>query len=304
MTTKICVYGLWHLGLVTSSCLASKGFEVVGLDTNYNKINETISNLPIHEPNLQESISKNLSYGKLSFTDNIPKALKNANILWITFDTPLSKNDVPRPEIVLHKIREMFTYIEPNTIVIISSQLPVGSTRKLQNEYYTLYPDNNITFIYSPENLVRGKAIEGFNNPDRIIFGIDIDKINLELTKTLNELLGGNNDFIPMSLESAEMLKHALNCFLALEISFANEVALICESTGAEYKDVETGLKSDSRIGKKAYLRAGEAYSGGTLARDVNYLSKLSNKFDADTPIINSINLSNNLHKKRIGDAL
>ncbi len=300
MTTKICVYGLWHLGLVTSSCLASKGFEVVGLDTNYNKINETISNLPIHEPNLQESISKNLSYGNLSFTDNIPKALKNANILWVTFDTPLSKNDIPRPEIVLHKIRETFPYIEPNTLVIISSQLPVGSTRKLQNEYCTLYPNNNITFIYSPENLVRGKAIEGFNNPDRVIFGVDINKINYGTFKKLFD----HKNFIAMSLESAEMVKHALNSFLALEISFANEVALICKNVGADYKDVESSLKSDSRIGKKAYLRAGEAYSGGTLARDVNYLYKMSKVLNIDTPIINSINLSNNLHKKRIADKL
>lgn len=299
---KICVYGLWHLGLVTVTCLAKKGFEIIALDTNMFNINETILNLPIHEPNLQESIDEGILNGKLSFIDNIDLALTDSNVLWITFDTPLDVNDNAQPDYIIERIREVFPFIKDNTLVIISSQLIVGSTRKLQSEYEILYPDKNVTFVYSPENLVRGNAIEGFNHPDRIIIGIDNHEKG---NKTIVELLSPfckspTCNMKWMSLESAEMVKHTLNSFLALSISFANEVEYICKSVGANYQDVELSLKSDSRIGKKAYLRAGEAYSGGTLARDVNYLHKLSETFSLNTPLVNSINISNNLQKERL----
>ncbi len=293
---KICVYGLWHLGLVTASCLAKKGFEVVALDTVKFNLNETITNLPIHEPNLMESIDENILNGKLILTDNLKLALTDSNILWITFDTPVDEHDNAHPEHVMDKIRETFPHIKNNTTIIISSQLIVGSTRVLQNEYETLYPDNKVIFIYSPENLIRGKAIESFNNPDRIIVGIDIKSAKVD--DFLREVFNYKN-IIYMSLESAEMVKHTLNSFLALSISFANEVAYISTKVGANYEDVEFALKSDSRIGKKAYIRAGEPYSGRTLARDVNYLHNLSKNLSLNTPLINSINLSNNLHKVR-----
>lgn len=294
---KICVYGMWHLGLVTASCLAKKGFEVVGLDSFNSNIDKKILSLPIHEPNLKESIEESIVKENLVLSKNGKSALKDASILWITFDTPVDDDNNAYPETVTDKIRDIFPYIYNNTIVIISSQLPVGSTRKLQDEYRTLYPDKNVIFVYSPENLIRGKAIEGFNNPERIIIGTDEGK-KTPITEFFR--LWINADLVFMSFESAEMVKHTLNSFLALSISFANEVAYICNSVNANYNHVEFALKSDSRIGKKAYLRAGEPYSGGTLARDVNYLHKLSENLELDTPLIKSINLSNELHKKRL----
>jgi len=296
---KVCIYGLWHLGLVTASCLSAKGFNVIGLDENYNSINTTIKTLPIYEPNLKESIEKSA----ITFTNDKDFALNQTKIIWITFDTPVDKYDNANNEYVMNKVRDIFPYIKKDSLVIISSQLSVGTTRKLQNEYNLSYPDMNITFSYSPENLVRGKAIEGFNNPDRIIIGINNNGSDIKNNTKVNDFfmqIFDCKNVRYMSLESAEMVKHSLNSFLALSISFANEVAQICEKVEANYEDVEFALKSDLRIGKKAYLRAGEAYFGGTLGRDVNYLRTISMKTSSTTPVIDSINLSNLLHKERI----
>jgi UDPglucose 6-dehydrogenase len=293
---KICVFGLQHLGCVTAACLADKGFVITGLDPNIENVeflNRGIS--PIFEPNLNELIYRNLGIN-LKFTTDIKSALKDTKITWVTFDTPVDGNDIANTLYVKHQIFSLYPHLSPDTVILISSQLPVGSTRKLQEEH-TRWFKNYVTFAYSPENLRHGKAIEIFNNPERIIVGTNTkNNVNIldKLFKTINP------NIIWMSLESAEMTKHALNAFLATQITFINEISLICKETGADVEDVEKGLKSDSRIGKKAFLKAGKHYSGGTLGRDVQYLREISDDLNLKSTLLKSISESNNNHKKLV----
>jgi len=292
---KICVFGLWHLGCVTAACLADKGYNVIGLDPNediVNNLNKGIS--PIQEPHLDELIKLKL-YDNLHFTTNIQSALKDAQIIWITFDTLVDDNDNADEIYVKRQIMSIFPYVANGTIVIISSQLSVGSTRKLEKEYRNWYWfKKDVHFAYSPENLRLGKAIAVFNNPERIIVGInDYEKGNKTIVKLLGQFcINPDCNIIWMSPESAEMTKHALNSFLATEVAFINEIATICEKTGANVRDVELGLKSDSRIGYKAYLNAGSAFSGGTLARDLQFLNSIKTM-----PLLSSVIDSNDDHK-------
>jgi len=291
---KICVYGLWHLGSVTSASLAKLGHTVVGLDFN----KEIIKNLqnaeaPVSEPGLNELIYENIQRKTLSFTSEPRIALAQIDVLWIGFDTPVDEEDnadVNSIEIYFEKISKL---IPDKTKIIISSQVPVGFTRRLQNRFQEKYPVKEVFFVYSPENLRLGKALKTFLEPDRIIIGINPD----EKEKFLPVFTSISNRLEWMSIESAEITKHAINAFLATSICFANEVATLCERAGANAKEVERGMKTEERIGPKAYINPGNAFSGGTLARDVRFLQKMGKKNLLPQYLINSILESNDYHK-------
>ncbi len=304
---KICVFGLWHLGIVTVACLSKvENNIVIGLDPDKKLISDIQNRiLPIHELGVEEIINDRIG-NNLIFTSDMEFAMKNADILCAAFDTPVDDNDVADTEFVVSQVKNIFRYIEPSTIVIISSQVPVGTTRKLQEEYNKQYPNKNVIFCYIPENLRLGRAIESFINPERIIIGTDNHK---EGNKTIVELLSPfckspKCNIIWMSIESAEITKHALNAFLATSIVFANEIATLCEKVGADYKEVERGLRTDSRVGTKVYIKAGMAFSGGTLARDIVFLNKIGKDVNESIPLLNAVGQSNNEHKMWVIDKL
>ncbi len=292
---KICVFGLWHLGSVIASCLADNGFEVVGLDPDSNRIKDMKNgNPPIFEPGLEDLIKRNLKSKKLVFTPDRKAALDKTNVVWVAFDTPVDEADRADVNYIKDQIKKLFLYLESGMIVLISSQLPVGSTKELQQDFLKQYPDKKVIFAYSPENLRLGKAIESFTKPERIVVGLHNNegRGNLEVVfKTFC------NNIEWMSLESAEMTKHGLNAFLATSISFINEIAILCEKVGADAREVEKGLKSDPRIGMKSYLTAGAAFAGGTLARDVVFLDTIGRSLSVSTPLITAVSLSNQGHK-------
>src|SRR5262249_20525979 len=150
-----------------------------------------------------------------------------------------------------------------NSVVLISSQLPVGTTRRLEKIYHQSPASKAVTFVYLPENLQLGKAIHAFTAPDRFVVGIRDDSARSRIIELLSAFA---DRFEWMSLESAEMTKHAINAFLATSVVFINEIASLCEKTGADAKEVERGLKSEARIGPRAYVSPGSAFAGGTLA--------------------------------------
>jgi UDPglucose 6-dehydrogenase len=179
-------------------------------------------------------------------------------------------------------------------MVLISSQLPVLSTARMAAAYHQEFPNGDVRFAYSPENLRLGKALQVFRNPDRIVVGVKSPEEREQLAGLLRPF---SENLVWMSIESAEMTKHALNAFLADSVAFANEIASLCEEVGADAKEVERGLKSDERIGPRAYLRAGGAFAGGTLARDVAFLGMLAKQARLRVPLLESIRESNDLHK-------
>ena len=179
--------------------------------------------------------------------------------------------------------------------MLISSQIPVGSIKKLENFVKDNYNKKQIIFAYSPENLRLGKSIDVFLNPDRIVVGTRNDGSKERLKKLFSPI---TNKIEWMSVESAEMTKHAINAFLATSVTFANELAAICELYGADAKEVERGLKTESRIGPRAYLSPGGPFAGGTLARDIDSLDKAAQEKALAVPLLQSVHVSNNEHKK------
>jgi UDPglucose 6-dehydrogenase len=297
---KICVYGLWHLGCVTAASLAQEGFTVVGLDRDA----EVVANLqqgkpPLFEPGLAELVTEGLSRGNLSFTHQTASALSGASIVWVAFDTPVNDRDEADLPFVQARLEEIFPDLEPNTLVLISSQVAAGFTGRLAADWRQRAPQKNLSFGYIPENLRLGNALKTFRAEDRFVVGLDEAAGREGQAHALVESI--LTRFCPriewMSVPSAEMVKHSLNSFLAVSVSLINEIARLCEKTGADAKEVERGLKSESRIGPKAYLGPGGPFAGGTLARDLRFLTRLGDQLGVDTPLLDGTLESNELHK-------
>lgn len=288
---NIVVLGLWHLGCVTAACCAEH-FPVIGVDFDDDVVrNLRRGHAPLFEPGLDDLISRQLRAGTLSFSSDIGPALHSADVLWVCYDTPVDENDIPDNNFVFGKLEQCLPLVPKGCIILISSQLPVGTCSKLQAKYGR----NRLHFACSPEDLRLGKALEAFRQPDRILAGVQDDSARATLEKLFTPFAA--NRVLWMRPESAEMAKHAINAFLALSVTFANEMARLCGITGADARELEEGLRSDARIGPKAYLRPGAAFAGGTLARDVVTLASVAQSSGEEVPLIKAILPSNNVHK-------
>ncbi len=273
---RIVVSGLWHLGCVTAACLAEH-FDVVGHDPDAANIAQLSAGIPpIYEPGLTPLIEAGLHSQRLRFSFD-PAVAGDADVIWIAYDTPVDAHDNPDVEFVFTRIATLLPYAQPGTLLIISSQMPVGFVARL--EAYVREIGVDIPIAYLPENLRLGQALAVFRTPDRVVAGV---RSETDKTRVFELLRPFTTTVIWMTPESAEMTKHALNGFLATSVTFINEIAGICERVGADVKDVERGLKSDVRIGERAYLTAGSGFAGGTLARDVRAL--IAAATEAETP--------------------
>jgi UDPglucose 6-dehydrogenase len=285
---RITVLGLWHLGCVTAACSA-KHFQVTGLDFDAGTIAKlNAGQAPLLEPGLNELISAGLAAQRLTFTTDAAAACAAADVLWLCHDTPVNDNDESDVDSVLGSLRRSLPHLPAGALVLISAQLPVGTCRQLEAGFPQFH------FACSPENLRLGKAIDSFTKADRVIVGLRSDAKKPLLEKIFAPF---TTQVLFMRTESAEMVKHALNSFLAVSITFINEIARLCEHTGADAKEVAAGLKSDVRIGPRAYLGPGGPFAGGTLARDVVTLTKLGATAGETLAVIPAIKQSNDLHR-------
>ena len=241
------------------------------------------------------------SEGNLTFTTDSRTALAEAELVWVTFDTPVDEQDVADVAFVIRQSEALFEFLRDDTVVIFSSQLPVGTTGEIEASFRKQYPGKRVHFGYIPENLRLGKAIACFSKPDRYIVGTSSEAARACVTAALAPI---TDRLEHMSVASAEMTKHAINSFLAMCVVFANELAGVCEQVGADAKELERGLKSEMRIGRYAYLAPGSAFAGGTLARDVRFLEEIGRHYNKNVPLIGSILQSNERHKLWVADKL
>jgi UDPglucose 6-dehydrogenase len=294
---RVCVYGLWHLGSVTAACLAEGGHEVAGLDPDAGTVANLRANKPpVDEPGLAALMSEQQKAKRLRFTANAADAVSSAEVVWVCFDTPVDANDNADVQWVRDRLEDVAAHLQPGTLVLISSQVPVGFGAKLAADWAKL----GVRVACSPENLRLGQALNCFRSPDRVVLGCDESD-----RATLTELLapfGGER--VWMSVASAEMTKHAINAFLATSVAFINELARICEVVGADAKEVERGLKSEQRIGPKAYLSPGAAFAGGTLARDIGFLLELAREHGRPAHLFSGVRESNECQKNWLRDQL
>jgi len=284
---RVTVYGLWHLGCVTAACLAEAGHAVIGLDLDAVVVEElNRGRPPLEEPGLAELVAAGLQSGRLSVTIHPQDALMEAQVLWVAFDTPVDEQDQADVGFIRSRLDAVADAVRPGTLVLISSQVPVGFTGALAQHWQA----RGIRCAYSPENLRLGQALESFRRPERVVAGIRDEADRAVLTELFRPL-GPRIEW--MTVESAEMTKHALNAFLAASVTFINEVGRLCEVSGADAKEVERGLRGDGRVGARAYLAPGAAFAGGTLARDVHFLRELGARRGVGTPLLDGVWASN-----------
>jgi UDPglucose 6-dehydrogenase len=273
--TNVCVFGLWHLGSVTSACLANSGYSVTGIDKNFATIEAfQKGKSPIFEPGLDDMIRKNIDNGRLQFTTESEKAINSADFIILTIDTVVDDKDRVDLSSVYDAINEISMHLKNRSTVIIQSQVPVGTCNEFIQIIKKKRPDVSFGLAYCPENLRLGKAIEVFEKPDRIIIGADDQETANKVSEFFYIL---SCPKIRMDLKSAEMTKHSINSFLATCISFINWVGMVCEDVGADPKMVSEGLRSESRVGRILPLLPGLGFAGGTLGRDLRILESLSN---------------------------
>lgn len=269
---KIGILGLWHLGCTLAASWSELHNEVIGFDYNIDIVNNLKKGEPpIFEPNL-ELVIKNHLNRELTFTNNINDFI-DCDYVFITYDTPVDDYDNSDTTILETSIKDISKVLKNNSIIIITSQSPVGFCSKMRT--ILKVQNSTLELAYSPENLRLGDAIRCYLQPERIILGTSNKETEDKCLKLFGEIQTYDN-ILCMNLESAEMVKHGINSFLATSITFANQLSDICSETGANIDDVIKGMKSDERIGKKAYLSPGIGFSGGTLGRDLKVLSKVN----------------------------
>ena len=283
----IAVIGLWHLGSVLAACWAELGYRVIGLDGSQAVVDGLRSaRAPIFEPGLDELVRKSVIKECLTFTTEFREAVPRSDFVFIAFDTPVDANDRLELESVEHAVRASIPYLKEGAIVIVSSQVPVGTCARWRREIRELHRRSDVDVVYSPENLRLGEALDCYLHPDRIVVGADDPAARQSVADLFAPM---DAPVIAMSLMSAEMAKHALNSFLAASVSFINEIATLCELTGADVLSVVEALKTDPRIGRRAFLSPGFGFAGGTLARDVQILKDIGRAGALETPFLDSV---------------
>ena len=292
--STIAVVGLWHLGVVIAACLAEAGFTVVGVDPDPDVVAGLMADHPpVDEPGLAELLRGMREAGRLTFATPSTEAIGSAGVIWIAFDTPVDDEDRADVEWVLERSAEALGHAAPGALVVISAQLPVGSAACLGRRMSEAGRDD-LRFACVPENLRLGRALQTFRSPDRFVAGVRSDEDRARLGAVLERF---QSPIEWMGIESAEMTKHALNAFLATSVAFINEVAAICERVDADASDVARGLKSEERIGPRAYLAPGDAFAGGTLARDIQFLSRLARDQSLSAEVVDGVAASNAEHR-------
>ncbi len=292
---KIAVVGLWHLGEIYSAGLAELGHKVSGIDE------KKFTVPPVAEPKLELLISKNQSEGRLAYHDNFSK-IADQDVFWITMDTPVNDEDKPDVKIIFDLLEKSLPFVKQGVLIVISSQLPVGTSKKIIEFIKEKRAGLKFDYAYSPENLRLGNAVNCFFNPERVVVGTGSADAFAKMKEIFAEL---NCPVLKMSAESAEVAKHALNAFLATSLTFAYDIADVCEKTGADILDVKKALVSDSRIGNKAYLDPSLGFSGGTLGRDLNALLDIMKESGVTTlPVITGVLKKNTDRKNLVIDVL
>jgi UDPglucose 6-dehydrogenase len=281
---KIAVLGLWHQGVVGAACLADMGHEVVGADSDAERVARLRnSQAPLFEPGLDGHLEKGGKSGRLSFVTDYAHAVRDAPFVFVMFDTRVYENDQSDLSEIFGAFEAIAPVLKPQAVVLVTAQVPVGTCDKLKDVLRKAAPNVLATIAYMPENLRLGQAIERFMAPVLPVIGCDDPAAFEQLLTVFGPLAP---QWHRVSLRTGEMMKHALNAFLGLSICFANELGNICDAVGADGKRVGELLRLEPRVGPKAMLLPGLGFSGGTLARDMQTLRELGRSFNLNTPLL------------------
>jgi UDPglucose 6-dehydrogenase len=275
---KIVVVGTGYVGLVTGACLADVGLEVICVDVDVKKI-ENLKNgiLPIYEPGLEKIVERNFKKERLSFSTDLPSAIKGAEVAFIAVGTPPGEDGSADLQYVLAVAKEIGANMNDYGVVVTKSTVPVGTAQKVKAAVKEAQEKRGVDIPFdvasNPEFLKEGAAIQDFMKPDRIVVGVESDRAKEIMSKMYNPFTLNGHPVFFMDIPSAEMTKYAANAMLATKISFMNDIANLCEIMGANVNMVRKGIGSDPRIGNK-FIYAGIGYGGSCFPKDVKALVK------------------------------
>jgi UDPglucose 6-dehydrogenase len=294
---RIAVIGTGYVGLVTATCFAESGNDVVGMDANAEKIEvlET-GRLPIYEPGLQELVQRNRREGRLNFTTDLARALERAHLVFIAVGTPQAADGGADLSNVWALADSMAEHLDDHKLVVIKSTVPVGTNRALLERLRSQTP-KNVEVASNPEFLKEGAALDDFMKPDRVVVGVRRPEAAERLRELYAPFLRTERPFLIMSPESAEMTKYAANAMLATKISFINEIANLCDRVGADINDVRRGIGHDERIGFQ-FLFPGAGFGGSCFPKDVRALIYTSRQKDVSPALLEAVDRVNEAQKR------
>jgi UDPglucose 6-dehydrogenase len=285
---KITVVGTGYVGLVTGTCFAETGNEVICVDIDQSKV-DRLSNgeITIYEPGLEKLFLRNLKEGRLSFTTSLAEGIKEASIIFLALPTPPGADGAADLRYVLGVAEDIGKLLTDYKVLVDKSTVPVGTADKVRAAVAKNYA-GEFDVVSNPEFLREGVAVDDFMKPDRVVIGVSSERARKLMGELYAPFVRSGNPVIYMDERSAELTKYAANSFLATKISFMNEIAQLCERLGADVDMVRLGIGSDDRIGKR-FLFPGIGYGGSCFPKDVQALVQSSSQVDYDFRILNAV---------------
>jgi UDPglucose 6-dehydrogenase len=299
---KIAMIGSGYVGLVSGACFADFGHDVVCVDKDESKIQRLNDNImPIYEPGLAALVKSNVDAGRLHFSTDLAASVKGCKAVFIAVGTPSRRGDGHADlSYVYAAAAEIAAAIDPKTIVVTKSTVPVGTGDEVERIIREASPNLEFEVVSNPEFLREGAAIGDFKRPDRIVVGTDVDWARETMRAIYRPLFLNESPILFTSRRSSELIKYAANAFLATKITFINEMADLCEKLGANVQDVSRGIGLDNRIGSK-FLHAGPGYGGSCFPKDTLALLKTAQDNETPVRIVEAVVLANDLRKRAMG---
>ena len=294
---RLCIIGTGYVGLVAGTCFAESGNEVVCVDIDWHKIAElNAGRVPIYEPGLAELMRRNAADGRLRFSTDLVEAVKNSLVCFIAVGTPPDSDGSADVQMVVEAAQGIASAMPGYRIVVLKSTVPVGTAHEVRQTMAAV-TEHPFDIISNPEFLKEGAAVEDFMKPDRVVLGGADERALSVLQELYAPFVRTDNPIVVMDNRSAEMTKYAANAFLAIRISFINEIAQLCEKIGADVADVRRGIGSDRRIGH-AFLFPGVGYGGSCFPKDVQAIIQTAESHDVDFSLLRAVEAVNARQKR------
>ena len=295
---NITVIGTGYVGLVSGVCFAEFGFDVTCVDNNLAKVESLKKGeVPIYEPGLDKLMKKNMEAGRLGFSSSTKDSVKDADIIFIAVGTPSKEDGSANLDYVYSAVGELADSVNPDAVLVIKSTVPVGTTKSVKK--FLQGRGVEIDVAFNPEFLKEGAAIDDFMHPDRVILGVESKKAKKVLSQVYRPLYVFNVPIVFTNLETAELSKYSSNAFLAMKVTFINEIANLCEACGADVNDVALAMGLDKRIGDK-FLLAGPGYGGSCFPKDTSALADFAKDFGVDMNLVEETISSNDKRRAKM----
>jgi len=298
---KVTMLGCGYVGLVSGACFAEFGASVTCFDIDKTKVDKLLDGkIPIYEPGLEALVQKNVKQGRLSFTDKLGDCISESDLVFVAVGTPTRRGDGHADlSYVYQAVQDIASYLKDYTVIVDKSTVPVGTARNVKRLIAEANPDADFDVASNPEFLREGAAITDFMRPDRVVIGVENERAENVLRELYRPINLIDVPILSTDLESAELIKYASNAFLAIKISFINEMSVLCEAVGADVHAVAKGMGMDGRIGRK-FLHPGPGYGGSCFPKDTKALVRIAQEHGASSRIVETVIEVNEAQKARM----